>query len=78
MVGECDNCGFIAPLRESDSGMQCQPCYVAGLEHGHAHGIHTDHAWDAEDREVLGDCPSCTDACRVYDTTGAYNGLEMD
>lgn len=71
MIGTCANCGETAELRDSCGELHCQPCYVAGLEHGHRHGIHDDHEWDDEDREALAECPLCAEACRQYDARKA-------
>lgn len=66
-IGTCENCNGTHPLREQDGSLFCQRCYVGGLRHGHLHGLHTDHAWDADSREAFADCPDCATACRDYD-----------
>lgn len=64
----CHTCGQVATLTEGLTGEdQCPQCVVSGLQHGHLHGLHTDHEWDDDDRKTLSKCPDCRAACQRYD-----------
>lgn len=58
--GECCNCGETRILTDrggDGGGDMCAACWIAALEHGHAHGMHTDEFGEPE--AVTG-CPRCT------------------
>lgn len=68
----CANCGEPKVIvdREASGMAQCLECLQSALRHGHLHGLHTDHAWDAEDRRSLEACPECAGARARWDATG--------